>query len=475
MAGQDTILDVALVPDRPCLATEPEIIEVWVLTNTAEYVFGGGLDIINNGAQDLDFSVFEVPPMVTANGIDSLSGSFVVFDPTLGGDEFYIPGTEQTFCFHTESFTNDWEYVYELFARFPTGWEVNNVTVVGTPSCTGGGYFDPMSWDYWDDTNEIDIYHPRWQSTTDHCMADYCIDVTSAPGINAPVSWYWTGDGYGGVPHHPCSDDGYTPSGYAACDEMINPVAEVPVGNIDFPWIWTEPVTGVVPGLSAFEVGVLFSSISDTVILPIGDYEMTLLVNSNDPVEATSFIPVTMHVVEAYETPVAGFTAPLTSCVDVDVSFVNTTTVGIPPTTWYEWDFGDGITSTEENPVHAFADAGVYDVTLEACNEEGCTEFSQAIEVFPEPEASFTFAADLLEVTFTNTSMYGVTFLWDFDDGTTSTEENPVHVFAAEGTYMVTLWVYNDCGVAMFEAEVSVVEGFFYWLPVQYKAIPDEP
>jgi PKD repeat protein len=80
-----------------------------------------------------------------------------------------------------------------------------------------------------------------------------------------------------------------------------------------------------------------------------------------------------------------------------------------------------------------------------------------------------------LEATFTNASMYGDTYLWDFGDGITSTEMSPVHVFAAEGTYTVTLWVFNECGVAMFEAEVWVEQGYFYMLPLQFKAVPDEP
>jgi len=61
------------------------------------------------------------PPAVTGiaatapKGIESLSGSFVVFDPSVGGDTCFTPGATQTFCFRAESFTNDWEYVYNLW------------------------------------------------------------------------------------------------------------------------------------------------------------------------------------------------------------------------------------------------------------------------------------------------------------------------------------------------------------------------
>jgi hypothetical protein len=61
-------------------------------------------------------------------------------------------------------------------------------------------------------------------------VATYCVDVTPA-GITDPavMSWYFDGDGYGGVPHNPCSADNYTPGGQNTCDEMINPRAAVPL------------------------------------------------------------------------------------------------------------------------------------------------------------------------------------------------------------------------------------------------------
>jgi PKD repeat protein len=122
--------------------------------------------------------------------------------------------------------------------------------------------------------------------------------------------------------------------------------------------------------------------------------------------------------------------------------------------------------------VHVFADAGTYDVTLQACNRAGCSEFTLSIEVLPKPEASFTFVSYSLEATFSNTSLYGESFLWDFGDGITSTEVNPVHVFATEGPYTVTLTVVNGCGVATFEAVVTLDQVFVYVLPLQFKHVP---
>ncbi len=69
----------------------------------------------------------------------------------------------------------------------------------------------------------------------------------------------------------------------------------------------------------------------------------------------------------------------------------------------------------------------------------------------PDPitgEALFTYVADGLTVTFTNTSTVSgtVTYAWDFGDGETSTEKDPVHTYASKGEYTVTLTVKDEQG-----------------------------
>ncbi|MGC8866040.1 MAG: PKD domain-containing protein [Bacteroidales bacterium] len=64
----------------------------------------------------------------------------------------------------------------------------------------------------------------------------------------------------------------------------------------------------------------------------------------------------------------------------------------------------------------------------------------------PSPEAGFTYTMSGLTVTFTNTTTNGETYLWDFGDGTTSTEANPVHTYAHDDIYMVTLTASNPNG-----------------------------
>ena len=57
----------------------------------------------------------------------SLSGSRVAFYPSVGGDEGFIYGNSQTFCFKADTYTSDWEWVNNLWMRFPTDWSVSGV------------------------------------------------------------------------------------------------------------------------------------------------------------------------------------------------------------------------------------------------------------------------------------------------------------------------------------------------------------
>ena len=83
------------------------------------------------------------------------------------------------------------------------------------------------------------------------------------------------------------------------------------------------------------------------------------------------------------------------------------------------------------------------------------------------PDASFTYVAEEREVTFTNTSKNAKTFSWDFGDGETSTDENPVHTYDAFGKYTVQLTVTGDGGtdaslpdeITLAKSSVVVIDG----------------
>ncbi|MDD3915450.1 MAG: PKD domain-containing protein, partial [Bacteroidales bacterium] len=161
------------------------------------------------------------------------------------------------------------------------------------------------------------------------------------------------------------------------------------------------------------------------------------------------------------EPPIANFIANVTSgAVPLAVQFNDTSLR--TPTTW-EWDFGDGATSTEKNPVHTYMTPGTYTVTLNATNKAGSDiKEMSTIEATASgggdgsdppapPVASFsanvTSGSPPLTVLFTDTSSGSPdTWAWDFGDGATSTEQNPVHTYTEPGTYTVTLTATNAIG-----------------------------
>ena len=156
-------------------------------------------------------------------------------------------------------------------------------------------------------------------------------------------------------------------------------------------------------------------------------------------------------------TPIANFTANLT------VKFTDTSTNS--PIGW-EWNFGDGNTSTEQNPEHIFSDEGTYNVTLVVTNADGSTnEKSMVItanRVLTPPVADFTAnkteGTTPLTVKFTDTSTNSPTgWEWNFGDGSTSTEQNPEHIFSGEGTYNVTLVATNADGSSNEKSMVITV------------------
>jgi len=150
----------------------------------------------------------------------------------------------------------------------------------------------------------------------------------------------------------------------------------------------------------------------------------------------------------------AAFTAsPTSGLAPLAVTFTDASTGG--PIAWL-WNFGDGGTSTGQNPVHTYNSAGTYTVTLTASNADGeDTETkTNLITVLTQPMAAF--AANITEgdaplaVRFTDQSTGNVTaWAWDFGDGSTSTEQNPIHTYESTGNYSVTLNASNTFGTSI--------------------------
>jgi PKD repeat protein len=79
------------------------------------------------------------------------------------------------------------------------------------------------------------------------------------------------------------------------------------------------------------------------------------------------------------------------------------------------------------------------------------------ITVNEDPFADFEFEVDENTVTFTNLSEFGTSYLWNFGDGNTSTQQNPVHTYDEDGTYVVKLTTTNICGFDMVQFNITIV------------------
>ncbi|MEL7162117.1 MAG: PKD domain-containing protein, partial [Bacteroidota bacterium] len=145
--------------------------------------------------------------------------------------------------------------------------------------------------------------------------------------------------------------------------------------------------------------------------------------------------------------PVPDFTfAVRTACDSDSVRFTNMTSRANA----YEWDFGDGTTSTATNPVHRYPASGPYVVTLRATQGGICfAETSQDIFIREAPVAELEVAAQDVcfgeSVNFTSQASGDVVeHFWTFGDGTASFDASPSHEFTMPGTYDVQLRVSGD-------------------------------
>jgi len=149
--------------------------------------------------------------------------------------------------------------------------------------------------------------------------------------------------------------------------------------------------------------------------------------------------------------PVANFSgSPTSGCAPLAVSFTDQSTGDI--TSW-SWDFGDGGTSTQQNPSHTYNSGGQYTVSLTVTGPGGSDTNTKTnyITVNVGPTADFsgspTSGVEPLTVSFTDLSTGGATsWSWDFGDGGTSTQQNPSHTYNTAGTYTVSLTATNSCG-----------------------------
>lgn len=320
------------------------------------------------------------------------------------------------------------------------------------------------------------------------CLGDSVVfeDISSP----AASSWMWDfGDGSTSTlqfPSHTYASAGnytvsFTGSYSSTCEgtEMKTSyitVSEVPVADfssnvtagcqIPFDVQFVNNSTGIGALTYSWDFGDgNVSSASDPTnsYLNAGSYEVSLTTTNTNGCSNTLSIPDNINIAATtadFVPDVFGFCQPLEVNFS-DLSASGTTIVG------YEWDFGDGGTSNIQNPTYIYADTGIFDVSLVITNDLGCTdtlERTNYIFVYTPPFADFVQNPAVIcpgvEVNFTNTSVNGTDWYWDFGDMNNSTEQNPMHEYADTGYFDVTLIALNNgC------SDTLIVENLFYVSP----------
>jgi gliding motility-associated-like protein len=193
-----------------------------------------------------------------------------------------------------------------------------------------------------------------------------------------------------------------------------------------------------------------------------GNKTVTLRVETNSGCQSALFT----KVVTVHPNPVASFNMPAGLCLPAaNAQFTSTSTIADNTQAGfiYNWDFGDpgsgpaNNTATTAAPTHLYSGTGPFTIKLEVRSAAGCVDDSSRIlsNVFAQPKALFTVNAENClndPTTFTDNSLSNTPgsainqWFWDFGDGQVSALQNPVHVYAAAGTYTVKLYIRTDRG-----------------------------
>jgi gliding motility-associated-like protein len=164
--------------------------------------------------------------------------------------------------------------------------------------------------------------------------------------------------------------------------------------------------------------------------------------------------------------PVANFSAtPLSGCAPLTVQFTDNSTGN--PTSW-NWNFGNNTTATQKNPIVTYSTPGIYTVSLTVSNSSDSSTIikNQYITVYERPAVEFSVNDSLNCIPFTtrftdhSSSSVGsiISWQWDFDDGSTSTLQNPQHLYTQAGNFNITLQVTNSGGCTSSLSKLAYIK-----------------
>jgi len=173
-----------------------------------------------------------------------------------------------------------------------------------------------------------------------------------------------------------------------------------------------------------------------------GTYLVTLAVTNSCGTDFRNF------QISIIDQPTADFTQDvMDGCLPLVVQFTDRSSDNTQDVIW-SFPGGSPSNSTDRNPTVTYDARGSFDVTLisMSSNASDTLTISDAIIVRDVPIADFSDINNGLEIEFIDASTDGQTYLWDFGDGTNSTEQSPTHIYELNGDYIVCLDVGNECG-----------------------------
>jgi gliding motility-associated-like protein len=443
-------------------------------TVTLSVVSGNGCSSTATGEAQIvngpvtDFTISNGPDLClgeTLEIIDNSSGPIATYDWDFGD------GTTSTIASPNHAFTAEGAYTVTL-------------TLTAVDQCSTTQSVDVL-------VNPI----PNAQYSADLSCSGAETNFTDASTISQGVitNWDWSfGDGATATDQNPTNT--YSSAGNYASRLVVTTAAGCSDTATNSIAVHPTPALILEPEASCTDYTISIPVSGDTAIVEswnwdFGDGNVGVGANASNIYSSHGDYPITLSAVsdsgcatvaqttfEVFPSPTADFSVSENlGCAPLEVTFTNEST--IEPgyqIAGYEWFFGDAATSFEENPSHTYTSSDDFDISLIAATATGgCVDtmnVEDLITVYLTPQASFTYSpvnATMIDpnIEFTNTSVNGVDYVWDFGDGGTSNLANPENFYDLDGDYMVTLEAINGICSSSNTQRITIKPVTFVYIP----------
>jgi len=189
-----------------------------------------------------------------------------------------------------------------------------------------------------------------------------------------------------------------------------------------------------------------------------GTYDVSLTVKDANGCQSS-----TVQTVIIYKAPTAGIGAPPYWCLGLPLQFQDKSVAGDFPINAWNWTFGDGNISTQQNPTHSYSITGTgIPITLQVTDTKGCSDFngttldiiSLLASISGDTEGCQDEALNFQGSVVPSGNNY--TWNWSFGDGSSDTRQNPNHSYQSKGNYTVQLIVTEPGGICSDSATHQV-------------------